>query len=310
MSSDTALPAGTSLLRLPYGPAGSPGRNLAYCAMGPADGLPVIFVHGWGDSRLVYHPDLTILTRLGLRLVTVDRPGVGFSDFQPARRLQDFPADMVQLADHLGFSKFILLGHSGGGPHVLACARWIPQRLAAVGLVSGLAPFDRPSAADGLPLWMRLGVPIFRRAPGLARALFAVVPSRWISDPIGVFEKYWGRWIPARDRAVLRQPGVRDMFLVGAREAFRQGTRGLAQDLPLFLGLPWGFQPREVSIPVRMWYGTHDSTVPLQMGRYLHSQIRASQLEVEPGGGHLLFIEIWETILTALRGAADFGNPE
>ncbi len=306
MSSKSVLPAGTSLLRLPPNGSDLPGRNLAYCEFGPADGLPVFFIHGWGDSRLVVHPDQDILARLGLRLVTVDRPGVGYSDFQPGRRLLDFPADIARLADHLGFPKFILFGHSGGGPHVLACARCIPQRLAAVGLVSGLAPFDRSRAADGLPPWMRLGVPIFRRAPRLADALFAVIPARWITDPIGVFEKYWGRWIPPRDRAVLGQPGMREMFQFGARESLRQGTRGLAQDLPLFLGLPWGFQARDISVPVRLWYGTHDSTVPLQMGRYLHSQLRASQLEVSPGGGHMLFIEIWETILSTLRAEADF----
>jgi pimeloyl-ACP methyl ester carboxylesterase len=105
---------------------------------------------------------------------------------------------------------------------------------------------------------------------------------------------------PPGDRAVLDLPGVRAMFLASGREAVRRGTRGLAYDLGLFLGRPWGFEPGEVQVPVRLWYGDADTTVPLQMGAYLASQMRGSRLSVLPGEGHFLFIPHWGEILAEL----------
>src|SRR5947209_5723448 len=99
------------------------GRHLAYAEYGDPQGSPVVFLHGWGDSRLTRHPDDRGTAALGVRLLTVDRPGVGWSDFQRGRTLLDWPDDLAQLAGHLGVPRFAILGHSGGGPFALACAR-------------------------------------------------------------------------------------------------------------------------------------------------------------------------------------------
>src|SRR5438874_7114623 len=90
------------------------GRLLAYAEFGDPSGIPLIFCHGWGDSRLTRHPDDTRTAALGVRLITIDRPVFGRSTFQPRRMLLDWPADVVQLADTLELERFALLGHSGG----------------------------------------------------------------------------------------------------------------------------------------------------------------------------------------------------
>ena len=93
-----------------------------------------------------------MLKDLHIRAIVPDRPGYGLSDFQRHRRLLDWPADVEQLADHLGLERFAVLGVSGGGPHAAACAYAIPHRLTRVGLVSSAAPLELAPLRTRLPI--------------------------------------------------------------------------------------------------------------------------------------------------------------
>src|SRR5512136_1482675 len=106
----------------------SDGRTLAYAEYGDPTGQPVFFFHGMPGSRLFRPPD-QITAKVGVRLITTDRPGYGLSTFQPGRRFLDWPGDIAQLADHLNMEKFAVMGHSAGGPYVAACAYALPQRV-------------------------------------------------------------------------------------------------------------------------------------------------------------------------------------
>jgi pimeloyl-ACP methyl ester carboxylesterase len=279
------------------------GRRLAYADYGDPQGRPVVFLHGWGDSRLTRHPDDQLTAAAGVRLLTVDRPGVGASDYQPRRTLLRWPDDLRQLADQLGLDRFALLGHSGGGPFALASAWALPERLTAVGVACGFAPVDRPGGTAGLRPEMRRAVPLLRRFPWLARPLLASLPKQYRQDPEQAFEKQFGHGLPASDRAVLAQPAVHANLLAGAVEALRPGAKGLAQELPLFLGRPWSFRPEEIRVPVSLWYGEADTLVPVHMGRYLARIIPTSQLTVYPDEGHTLHLTHWADILRTLTAA-------
>ena len=98
------------------------GRRLAYAEFGIPDGKPVFYFHGSNGSRLERHPDESIAASLGIRIITIDRPGHGLSDYQPRRKLLDWPGDVEALADSLGIGRFAVAGFSSGGPHLLACA--------------------------------------------------------------------------------------------------------------------------------------------------------------------------------------------
>ena len=147
------------------------GRRLAYEVAGDEDAAPVIFHHGTGDSRLARHPDERLLAEAGVRLVTVDRPGYGGSTPRPGRTLLDWPADAAQLADHLGWARFSVIGWSGGGPHALAVAHTLGDRISRVTLASPLGPLSAPGALDTVHkdfrlLW-RLRRPSGSRLSGL-----------------------------------------------------------------------------------------------------------------------------------------------
>ena len=74
------------------------GRSLGYAEYGDPAGKPVVFFQGTPSSRLFHHPDESIAVSLGARIITMDRPGFGLSDFQLGRTLLDWPDDVVELA--------------------------------------------------------------------------------------------------------------------------------------------------------------------------------------------------------------------
>ena len=214
------------------------GRSLAYCTWGDSDGVPVFSFHGGGESRLDRPHDEAALA--GVRLITIDRPGHGLSDFQPDRTLLDWPADVAAVADALAIERFIVYGHSGGGPYAIVCAYAMPDRIRRAAVVSSsLAPpvplqvtFEQMQAAF-TAMW-----------PGIVDAIRSG-PERGIeawSSAVGGVDDC--------DRSVMERPGV---FEVGAEaiiEGAREGVDGVAYDLALLLTRPWGFDPSEIRVPV------------------------------------------------------------
>ena len=123
------------------------GRRLAYVEIGSAGGKPIVHCHGAPSSRvegaLVFDP--AVATELGVRVIVPDRPGMGRSDFQPRRRIVDWPSDVKELADALRLDDFAVLGSSGGSPYALASAR------AARGLSPARSLRARCAGGGGMP---------------------------------------------------------------------------------------------------------------------------------------------------------------
>ncbi|GAB3901332.1 hypothetical protein GCM10027612_64540 [Microbispora bryophytorum subsp. camponoti] len=119
-------------------------RRLAVAQRGKIHGgRPVFLLHGTPGSRIGPLPREGLLYRLGVRLITYDRPGYGGSDRHEGRSVGDVAADVAAIADHLGLDRFAVVGRSGGGPHALACAALIPHRVTRAAVLVGLAPGRR-----------------------------------------------------------------------------------------------------------------------------------------------------------------------
>src|SRR5262252_5487282 len=116
------------------------GRTLAYLEVGSATGAPVFHFHGHGSSRLEALALADAAERAQLRLIALDRPGIGYSDPKPGDRLLDWPSDVAEAADQLGIVRFAVQGMSAGGPYALACAHALPDRVSACSLVSAVPP--------------------------------------------------------------------------------------------------------------------------------------------------------------------------
>jgi pimeloyl-ACP methyl ester carboxylesterase len=278
------------------------GRRLAYAEHGDPAGAPVLFCHGWMASRITRHPDDALTASLGVRLICVDRAGIGRSDPDRAKSLISSAADLEAVADALGLERFALLGHSGGGPYALACAHALPERVSAVAIASGFAPFDRPDAYAGMTSRMRGYVKLLRAAPWLAGPLLRGTPARFRNDPDKAFAKQFGDLCPA-DAAALEQPQARANLLASATEALRAGHAGVATESQLLFVRPWGFSPAGVRCGVDLWYGDADTLVPPQMGQYLAAAIPGSRLERLDGEGHMAYVTHWAEILERISGA-------
>jgi pimeloyl-ACP methyl ester carboxylesterase len=277
------------------------GRLLAYDEHGEADGAPIFYFHGSPSARLEWYLFGTesLAKKLKIRVIVPDRPGLGRSDFQPSRRIGDWPADVIALADHLALSRFAVVGYSGGGPYAAACALTIPERLTQVGIVSGTGPFDEPGLSAAInPSNLRF-IELSRTTPWLSRMmlrLMGVMVKRWPSR--FVTEAMAG--LPAPDQAMLAQPDFQRTFIALIKEGLRSGSHGAQLDSAL-MASPWDFRPQEIQVAVHLWHGEVDANAPLAMGQYLAKNIPNCRASFYPGEGHLsLMAKHVEEILNVL----------
>ncbi|MBI2724047.1 MAG: alpha/beta hydrolase [Chloroflexi bacterium] len=276
------------------------GRLLGYGQYGDPDGAPLFLLHGMPGSRLEGEIAHEAMAAAGVRLIAPDRPGYGLSDRLPGRTIPGFAEDVVALADRLGVGRFGVAGVSGGGPYAAACAYRIPERLTAAGIVSGVGPFDAPGARDGMNRMNQVLFGLARRAPFAVTAAMALM-ARASRSPRLI--QQMKRSMPAPDRAVLSDPTVERLFTASAKEAFRQGAGGAAQETVLY-ARPWGFRLQDIRMPVHLWQGGADANVPPSMGRYQASQIPDCREHWYPDEGHLLVITHFEEIARVLTDVA------
>lgn len=277
------------------------GRQLGLAEYGPPGGRPVFWFHGTPGGRLQIAPDARSLSEeRGIRILAVERPGMGASTPHRYRSVLEWARDIESLADALGVGRFAVTGLSGGGPYALACAHAMPERVVAAAILSGVAPSTGPDAVDGG--WVAFGRwlgPLLERTHrplglGLRSAVRLLEPlAHEVTD-------LFGQILAPGDRRLLGDPITREMFHQDLLRGGRTAMQALFLDLALF-GRPWGFALREVRVPVRLWYGDADNIVPLAHGQHLAKQLPDASLRVRPGDGHLCGLgaadEIFEAIL-------------
>jgi pimeloyl-ACP methyl ester carboxylesterase len=277
------------------------GRLLAYDEHGAVDGTPIFYFHGSPSTRLEWHlfGSDALARKLKVRIIAPDRPGLGRSDFQPGRRISDWPADVIALADRLALARFAVLGYSGGGPYAAACAWKIPERLTRVGIVSGTAPFDEPGLTAGINPTNLGFMQLARTKPWLSRLtlrlmglLVRFTPRRFIERVIAT--------LPVPDQAVLARSDFRQGFIAMVREALLAGPRGAQRDTTLMVST-WDFRLQDIRSAVYLWHGVEDANAPLAMGHYMAATIPNSHAYYYPGEGHLsLMAKYVEEILKVI----------
>ena len=165
------------------------GRRLGYAEWGDPGGRPLLYFHGWPGSRLEGRLGDEAARARGVRLIALDRPGMGLSDYQPRRTLVDWPDDVIQVAAALGLDRFAVLGISGGGPFAAACAWKLSEQLTGAGIVSCLAPVDVPGVIAGMGRRNQLSFQLVGRLAVLRRALFAAMAVSVRRRPARVLER-------------------------------------------------------------------------------------------------------------------------
>jgi pimeloyl-ACP methyl ester carboxylesterase len=274
----------------------SDGRRLGYAEFGDRSGVPVMYFHGWPGARVEGRLGDDAARVSGIRLIAIDRPGMGLSTFQPNRELLDWPDDVVEVAASLGLERFAVLGISGGGPYATACAWKLSDRLTCAGIVSSLAPFDVPGAIASMGRRNRLTFQLVRHVGVLRRIVMARVGRSVSRRPERILESGVSA---AVDKQYLERPDVRRILGESLCEAFRAGSRGPAWEMGLY-AQPWGFRLDEIRAPVLLWHGEQDVNAPISMGRYLATSIPGCRATFYPEEAHLHFVDRLPEILAAL----------
>lgn len=265
------------------------GRRLAYESSGAPEGLPIFWLHGSPGCRLNRYPHEEQLVRVGARLITYDRPGYGQSDRHRGRDVASCVDDVAAIAGDLGIERFAVVGVSGGGPHCLAVAARMPDRVLRARCVVGPAPYGQ----DGLDWFAGMDEANVRE---LRLALEGEEPlheqvSREAAEMVRRAERdpataHGDADLPAADRAVLEDLSVQQVIRQATAEMFVNGVWGWVDDA-LALTRPWGFDLSEIRAPVEIWYGDADVLVPPAHGEWLAAHIAGARVKVERDAGHM-----------------------
>jgi pimeloyl-ACP methyl ester carboxylesterase len=271
------------------------GRALAYAEWGPADGRPVLHFHGVPDGRFGWGGG-SVCTDRGVRLIAVDRPGVGGSDPKRGRSVADWPADVEELAEQLELDRFAVSGWSAGGAYALACAHAMQPRIDAVALVSGAGRLDLPGFVEQMSTaaaW-RLAA----RAPSAMTLAYSAL-ARLARRRPGTAQKALFSGASKVDRAVIDRPDVGPRLVSAYVEATRPGGRGLTEDMQAVLN-PWGFEPAEVRLPVHLIHGRGDTVAPPAHAEHWIETLETARPVWIEDAGHFLIEDHVEEILDAL----------
>jgi pimeloyl-ACP methyl ester carboxylesterase len=225
---------------------------------------------------------------------------VGLSDHARLPLVADYGAELAATADALGVDRFGVLGYSGGGPHALAAAYALPERVAITGVAAGMGELGAwATKADYGPTDRRL-LALSVRRPRAARMVLGTVARLTRLSP-SMALKSFGRELSPSDRAVLAQLGPPKEAMAPMTEAFVRSAVGAVDDYAR-LARAWGFPVERITVPVRLWHGDADTIVPLRHTRALAERLRSTaQLDTWPGEGHLALVTHIEHVLDELR---------
>jgi len=248
------------------------GRTLRVQDGGSPDGWPLILHHGTPVSGNLYPPGEQHALDHGIRLIGYDRPGYGGSDPSPGRRVASAGADVAAIADHLGLARFSVWGHSGGGPHALACAATLPDRVASAAASASVAPY----AAKGLDWMSGMGEGNLREFGAALDGREAL--ERYVLPECEALRDESGTISPEL-RSLLSPPdfelltGELGAHLRSAqRFGIEKSPEGWIDDDIAFLA-DWGFDLGTVKVPTSIWHGKMDLFVPYAHGVWLAKQV-------------------------------------
>lgn len=275
----------------------SDGRLLGWAEWGPLDGTPVLLCPGAATSRWLGF-GAGVVEALGVRLISVDRPGLGVSTAAPGRTFSDFAGDMRQLCVRRGLERPVMVGNSQGAPFALSCAA--AGVVSALAVVSGADEVARPEFTSVLNADLRALVERTECDPAGVEDLFARFTADAMWDMVMAGS-------PACDLAVYQDPDFAAGYRRALAEGFGQGAAGYARDTVLAMGR-WPFALDEIAVPVDIWYGEQDTGHSPDNGALLAARVPGARRHVVPGNGGALLWTHPEPILTCLLEKAVTGR--
>jgi pimeloyl-ACP methyl ester carboxylesterase len=268
------------------------GRTLTAREGGDPAGVPVLTISGTPGSSTMYEPHLRDAEQRGIRLFSYDRPGYGGSTRHECRNVADCASDIAAVCDALGVGRFCVWGISGGGPHALAAAALLPERVVAAASLASVAPYD----GEGLDFFAGMGEQnieefqivldgdeaAHRATSERDRAMMlAAAPEQLV--------EMWGTLLGPSDREVATD-ALAVFLLEHTRAGIERSGDGWFDDDLVFMR-PWGFDLASIRVPILLWQGEQDKFVPYGHGVWLAEHIPGVEVRLTAEDGHLTLAE-------------------
>lgn len=266
------------------------GRVLSVVQGGDPQGLPVFVHHGTPGTNLLFEGWLAQASEDGIRLISHDRPGYGGSDRHEGRSVADVAGDVTAIADALGIERFATWGISGGGPHSLACAALLADRLIACGSLASVAPWG----AEGLDFLEGMGEDnhiefgAALEGPEALEPYLKSMREQMRGVTIEEVSASMSSLLSEVDQAVFTGE-LASYLLASFDEGLRPGVAGWLDD-DLAFTKPWGFELASINVPVLLWQGEQDNFVPASHGVWLAERIPNVDARISPDEGHLTLL--------------------
>lgn len=275
-------------------------RRLSFAEYGSTHGPAVIWMHGTPGARRQIPVEARAYAREhGIRLIGIDRPGIGSSTTHLYPNIGDWTEDLTLFADTLGIDTMRVIGLSGGGPYALAAGHALPDRVHGVAVLGGVAPTVGPDAADGgiIQFAVRLAPALATVRVPLGIALTQTI--RLVKPLAGAGLDAYAAFQPPGDKNLLARPEFKAMFLDDLLNGSRFQTSAPLNDLVLFTR-DWGFELGDIAVPVRWWHGDDDHIVPFAHGQHVVDRIPDATLATINGESHLGGLSIADEVLGTL----------
>lgn len=278
------------------------GRVVAWAEWGDPAGKPFVRLHGTPGSRLTRPLSPDLYERLGLHVVTLDRPGYGRSTPQRERTWLSCADDAIAVADEMGWETFGVHGGSGGAPHALAIGVRAPERVRVLGISNPAAPLELVDLDDVDDVNAEAARRAWEGRESL-EAFMAPIYEQVRADITGGFEKLLANAnAPEVDQERFRQDDLRATFVESVSEALAQGPQGWYDD-SWYLSIPWDFSLQDVAVPVYISYSEDDRATPPRSVELMAERLKVASIDCR-SGGHLGDAARQELVWRALVDAA------
>ncbi|QLL06299.1 alpha/beta fold hydrolase [Mycobacterium vicinigordonae] len=283
-------------------------RQIGFAEFGAPQGRAVFWLHGTPGARRQIPTEARVYAEHhDIRLIGIDRPGIGSSTPHRYEAISEFAEDLRTIADTFGIERMAVVGLSGGGPYALACGARLGDRVVALGVLGGVAPTQGPEAISGGAMTLGLRVAPLLRFGGNPLRIGASMLIQSIRPVASSALEVYALLSPEADRHLLTRPEFKAMFLDDLLNGSRKQLAAPFNDVILF-ARDWGFRLDEVKVPVRWWHGDHDHIIPFSHGEHVVARLPDAELFHLPEESHLAGLGRGEEILATLMKIWDEGR--
>ncbi len=261
----------------------SNGRQLGYAEYGSLDGFPVLFFHGLPGSRFEAKKLHDAAVNTQVRLIGLDRPGMGISSPKAKRTMLSWADDVAEFTTALNIEKFSVMGHSGGAPYTVVCAFAMPNKVHKGVIVSGIVPLNYPGAVKSLSSQQKVINTMMRCCPILLNWMMHF-SKKSLDSPN--YLKRMLKILPQVDQKVFENLSYNEDIMLSLREAFRQSVAEVVTDFKS-LSQPLNFNLEDVQSPFTIWQGGKDKQAPLKHAEIYAEYMLNADLKFLPEEGHL-----------------------